>query len=375
MTSPTTSARSGGGRRGRSLLTLASVIALSGTLGACADAATTADQPSATAAEPVTSRSSAESATTTLTASTAEAGAYSTSLFVERLDLAIPSWLDSAPAEETGHLVTFFSPDNTLAVRVLLPVVVYPPASTATTPLPQDYLGYLLTLADHGGQFTDRQDTTVDGRPTTILTGRTNASIDGSMGCPEVGISADDCFGLQPEFVIRVAVITTDAGPLLIWLRTNADDHRDTAADARLLEGFLSGVHFADRRPGQATANSTTPLDGTYTWTIAKDDTLAHGLPPDQTPAGLTMYPASFTMSLEDGRYELQIARANSIIETVTGTFEATADHLTLRDVDGVASFDVVREPDGTLHLTMAPIGDLGAQFLLTTAPWTRTAP
>ncbi len=37
---------------------------------------------------------------------------------------------------------------------------------------------------------------------------------------------AADCFGLQPDFILRIAVIDTDAGPLLVWVRDirGADD-------------------------------------------------------------------------------------------------------------------------------------------------------
>lgn len=61
-------------------------------------------------------------------------------------------------------------------------------------------------------------------------------------------------------------------------------------------------------------------------------------------PAGLAQHPASLTISVEGGRYVLPVARADSTIEVIPGTFEATADHLTLRDADGVGSFDVVRD-------------------------------
>ena len=45
------------------------------------------------------------------------------------------------------------------------------------------------------------------------------ASLDGSLGCPAEGLTADVCFGLQPELTLRIAVIDLDPAPLLVWLR------------------------------------------------------------------------------------------------------------------------------------------------------------
>ena len=58
------------------------------------------------------------------------------------------------------------------------------------------------------------------------MTATTLSSLDGSLGCQEEDSFAADCFGLQPDLILRIAVIDTEAGPLLIWVRDirGADD-------------------------------------------------------------------------------------------------------------------------------------------------------
>jgi hypothetical protein len=124
----------------------------------------------------------------------------------------VPSWLESTPTDDTAHFVTWGSSDGSRALRILSPVIVYPPGSFTAAPIPKDYVGYLLGLTATGGHFAERVDTKVDGHTAVVVTATTDRPIDGSMGCPETGISPADCFGLQPEFVLRLAVITTEHG-------------------------------------------------------------------------------------------------------------------------------------------------------------------
>ncbi|HEY7625664.1 MAG TPA: hypothetical protein VH761_01300 [Ilumatobacteraceae bacterium] len=303
------------------------------------------------------------------TPSTLSAGTpYSTTQFVEPLDLVVPSWLVATPAEDEAHFVTFASPDESMAIRILLPVVVYPPGQTGTASPPDDYVSYLLGQTDSGAQFTDRADTTVDGHAATVVTATTSTPIDGSLGCPDEGIEAHDCFGLQPEFILRLAVITTDAGPLLIWLRANTDDHPDMPAVSKLFDALLADVRFADRQPAADPAATAGPLDGTYTWTITKDDARAHGTPEMQTTEGLAFFPSTFTLTIDHGTWNVS---ETSSTDTGHGTVTATADHAEFHwDLD-TFTFDIARDADGTLHLT--PIDGLRPDdvFIWTVEPWT----
>lgn len=190
---------------------------------------------------------------------------YSTKYFTTPVDVAVPSWLEATPTDDTAHFVTFGSSDGGRKLRILSPVVVYPPGSSTATPVPADYVSYLLGQTANGGHFTERVDTKVGGQPATVLTATTDQSLDGSMGCPETGISPADCFGLQPEVIARLAVITTDRGPLLIWLRNDVEKHPDMKAETQRFAQFLAGVHFSGRSPQAAPAPVSTALDGTHT--------------------------------------------------------------------------------------------------------------
>ena len=59
-------------------------------------------------------------------------------------DLTVPTWLDTTPSIEQPNFVTWEASDTDRAVRFLIPVNVYPPGRTATTPPPNDYVAYLL---------------------------------------------------------------------------------------------------------------------------------------------------------------------------------------------------------------------------------------
>ena len=124
----------------------------------------------------------------------------------------------------------------------------YLPGATSPTAPPDDYLAYLLGQAEHGAIFEDVVETTVDGRPATIMTATTPTSLDGSLGCQEEAMPAADCFGLQPDLILRMAVIDTDAGPLLVWVRDirGADD-RDLEYDS--FDAMLASLRFREAVP------------------------------------------------------------------------------------------------------------------------------
>lgn len=295
--------------------------------------------------------------------------AYSTKYFTTPLDLSVPSWLVPTPAEDTAQFVTFTSADDSRSVRILSPVVLYPPGSTTETPIPEDYVGYLLTQTDHGGQLTDRVEATVDGHPATVVTARTDKPLDGSLGCPDTGISPSDCFGLQPDLILRLAVVRTDHGPLLIWLRNQVSANPDMATETQHFTELLSGVHFSARSPQAAPARAATQLDGTYTWTITDQDARRYGTASDRTSKGLARFPITFTIVLEEGNWTMQETGSS---DTGSGTYEITGDRLTFHWSGTTLAFDVKKAKDGTLHLRGVVPMDLGERFIWTTEPWVK---
>jgi hypothetical protein len=310
------------------------------------------------------------SPTTSGTAAAAPAGpTYSTKYFTMPVDVALPSWLAPTPTDDTAHFVTFGSSDGSRKLRILSPVVVYPPGASRATPIPKDYVSYLLGQAANGGHFAERVDTKVDGRPATVVTATTSHSLDGSLGCPDAGISAPDCFGLQPEVIARLAVITTDRGPLLIWLRNDVENHPDMKAEAARFAQFLAGVHFSGRSPQAAPAPVSTALDGTYEWTMTKQDALAHGTAHDKTPEALASFPITFTFVMEQGSWNM----SDSVdTDTGAGTFTITGNRIDFHWSGSVLSFTFAKDAGGTLHLTAVQPMDPGDKFVWTTKPWTK---
>jgi hypothetical protein len=231
------------------LVSLSVVFVLAGCSGAASSRSTgTAGSPAASIPSVASATPAASSATPSEAPSaTPAAGTYSTRHFAVPIDVVLPPFVDPQPAEDSANFVTWLSADEALAIRFLRPVVVYQPGSATAGPLPTDYIGYLLGQADHGAQFTDRKDTTVDGNKAVVLTATTAKSIDGSLGCPGTGIIADECFGLQPEYALRMAIIDMDSGPLLIWLRSSLHLTEDVAAEPERFDELLAGLRFVDR--------------------------------------------------------------------------------------------------------------------------------
>lgn len=143
---------------------------------------------------------------------------YHSKTFVVPFDVIPPAWQPTAPPVEQPNFVTWKSVKH--AVRFLVPVGVYFPDLSTSSPTPPDYLAYLMEQSAHGAQFTSVSKTTVGDRAATLVTATTIRSLDGSLGCQKPGMAAGDCFGLQPDLSLRIAVVDLGGKTLLIWDRT-----------------------------------------------------------------------------------------------------------------------------------------------------------
>jgi hypothetical protein len=152
-------------------------------------------------------------------AADAEPTTYASNSFVVPFEVTPPDWVAPEPAAELPNFVTWEGAEIDRGIRFLAPVNVYLNGGPTPSEVPDDYLTYLLGLSELGASFDDVVETTVDGRPATVLTATTSTSLDGSIGCQEAELMAADCFGVQPDLILRMAVMDTDAGPLLIWVR------------------------------------------------------------------------------------------------------------------------------------------------------------
>ncbi|GAB2571045.1 hypothetical protein [Kribbella endophytica] len=126
---------------------------------------------------------------------------------------------------------------------MLLPIVLHQPGSSTPKPPPTAYLAYLRGLTRAGATFTNQTTTTVDGRPATLLTANTSTSLDGTLGCPDSQTPIDVCFGLQPDFSLRIAVIPVGTRTLLAWARTDQNDPEATTYFAAF-ETMLSEIRL-----------------------------------------------------------------------------------------------------------------------------------
>jgi hypothetical protein len=195
------------------------------------------------------------------------------------------------------------------------------------------------------------------------MTAATDQALDGSLGCPDNGLSAEDCFGLQPDVVLRIAVVDTPNGPLLIWLRLPADPAPDLTTAAHDFDGLLAGIRFADRSP-EAVAITASPIDGTYQWTLTEADSRAHGETPDAS------YPWVFTITLDQGAAQLHIEFANGSPEEHSGTYEVVGNRLTFHTSGLTESFDFTADADGNLQMTAVLPMDPGDVYVNTAKPW-----
>ncbi|HKF88949.1 MAG TPA: hypothetical protein VKB85_12870 [Propionibacteriaceae bacterium] len=204
--------------------------------------------------------------------SASAAATYASESFIVPLHLKVPSWLPARPNLDNKNFLTWDLPE-VAAVRFLVPVSVYTPGSKKASKPAKDYLPYLLSQAKSGVRFTDKVQATIGGRPATILSGTTDRGLDGSLGCPHMDEAPEDCFGLQPDLSLRLAVVQFDDKVLLIWLRTRLDaEQQDTTAKVASFTDMLASISFRGSA-GQSTSSSSpaaaTPIDGVWsaTWT------------------------------------------------------------------------------------------------------------
>lgn len=217
-----------------------------------------------------------DEADSTTTTAAAEGATYRTSAFILPFEVTVPDFL---PAEATTDDANFVTWDpGTIeepAVRFLVPVNVYAPGDTDTTPPPADYLAYLLSQSEHGATFTDQSETTVGGFQATLVTANVADSLDGSLGCQAEDIPAGDCYGLQPDLTLRMAVIDADGTTLLAWLRHNGTEvTEDATAEFAAFETMLSTVTFRDEAPVTTTTvpGVASPIDGIWTTTVTFEE-------------------------------------------------------------------------------------------------------
>lgn len=251
---------------------------------------------------------------------------YSTTAFDAPFDVTVPDWLPAEVTTDSSHFVTWQPQANEdPAVRVLLPVAVYKPGDRHATRPPTDYLHYLLSQSTQGASFTGSTRTTIDGKPATILTATARKSLDGSLGCAATDLSAGDCFGLQPDLTLRIAVIEAGGHTLLIWLRHHgAANTKDASREFASFGQMLATIRFRSAPPSSPTVSSAaSSVDGIWRTTITKAALASSPLLEDREEINDENY-GDFTLTFGHGRFELTQTTAPRT--SISGQFTLNGD-------------------------------------------------
>ena len=199
------------------------------------------------------------------------------------------------------------------------------------------------------------------------MTATTQSSLDGSVGCQEEGMFAADCFGLQPDRTIRLAVIDTDAGPLLIWVR----DVRGVDAEYESFDAMLNSLHFRDAAEptaGDTTSAPASPVDGVWTLNLTRDELANSSLLYDEGELNNQNW-GQLTFALEQGRFVFGQVNGEATY-TGSGTYRVE-DDLLYQDWDNGEQFVMRWHLDGE-NLVLERDDSLGAvptPYII--KPWT----
>ena len=171
---------------------------------------------------------------------------YASKAFVVPLAVTVGTSLKSPPNPDSRNLLSWDAADGpNNKVRFLVPVNLYRPGSLTPEAPPKDYLTYLQGLTGQGViKLSDVTKVTVDGHPATLMTATptTDHGFDGVIGCPKAGADPEDCYGPQPEFISRMAVIPVGNSTLLAWARTSKASPNE--AFLTTFETMLNSVRF-----------------------------------------------------------------------------------------------------------------------------------
>lgn len=129
-----------------------------------------------------------------------------------------------------------------------MPTSLYRPGSFTPEAPPKHYLKYLQGLTSHGVKLSNVVKITVDGHPVTLMTIASDPAagppegFDGNLGCPDVSSPPEGCYGIQPEYLARIAVIPVGNTTLLAWARTSKASPDE--AFFAMFERMLKSVRF-----------------------------------------------------------------------------------------------------------------------------------
>ena len=145
---------------------------------------------------------------------------------------------------------------------------------------------------------------------------------------------------------------------------------RSTPAGAALgIPAGCTGV--APAAPAAAQQQASGDLNGTYRWTITKDDALA-STTEDKSAEHLATMPWVFTMTLHDGKWTLSHREAGQPNTDGADIYSLKGDRLAFTWNGNILTFTIAVDGKGDLHLRPVQPMDAGDQFVMATHPWTK---
>jgi hypothetical protein len=265
------------------------------------------------------------------------------------------------------------------------PVVVYRPGETRPSAVPADFLGYLRAQSGVGVRLSDEAHVKAGPYTATVFTMTTSTGHDGSFGCPATGIDAGECFGAQPDYALRMAVLRVRGTLLLLWQR-DAADAKALTADAPSFAAMVAGLRFPARAVAAEAASpspsatatpvaaaptgAVSPVDGTWQATITRDELASSPLLLD--PEEVNADNIGRTRLIFDRGTEA--VRKGAADQGATGRFRIHGNVLTIETPEGERF--VVRWRISGNRLTLTRAAELGiGPTPLVLKPWTRVHP
>ena len=192
-------------------------------------------------------------------------GTYTSTTFVVPFTVTLPSWLSgrTGSVQARWHNVywetrpcTSTSRDcwhKKRAIAFSSPFAIYRPGTAGPQPVPnyEDYLAFLDSLETTSGlSISERASTSVDGRPTMVMT-LTASRIpddarpfcDQSQGIEQFD-KLDDCMFPEVGRPLRLAVVNNGTTPLVIHLTPTTDDATNWPALTQDFSTMLSSVRL-----------------------------------------------------------------------------------------------------------------------------------
>jgi hypothetical protein len=186
-------------------------------------------------------------------------------------------------------------------------------------------------------------------------------------------MAAPDCFGLQPDLVLRIAVVDVGDKALLIWLRND----RNSTADAmkkslKSFERMLASIRFSERTAQTSSAptgQAATPIDGVWTASWTHDELVKSPLLIGKEEINDENW-GQHTLTFKNG---LAIEAVKNPHKTLSGSFQYSPDGDTVTFQRANGEQFIMRWTLKGNHLTFTRDASLGVgptPYVI--KPWTR---